>query len=268
MKTNLLYSLLVFVLIQSSCRVYRQDIMLQVKEETQKLKETEAERTYIIQHFDLLDVSVYTNNGERLVDPNAMLMRELAAGGSGGGGIGMQNMNLQNRPQYMVQENGEARLPMVGNIALAGLSLHQADSILAIAYSTYYKEPFVITRFLNKRVIVLGAAGGQVIPLENNQHVNLLEVLALAGGFEGTGKAHNIRLIRGNLDDPQVQIIDLSTIEGMRMASLQVQSGDIIYVEPIRRILPETIRDIGPVLGLVSSLITFTLFVITLGNNN
>lgn len=248
-----------------SCRVYRQDIMLQVQDNDYtglKGQALEAERTYIIKPYDLLEVDVYTNKGERIVDPDAMLMRELSGGGSGAQGRGGLN-----RPQYLVQEGGAARMPMVGNIALAGYSLNQADSILAQAYSKFYTEPYVLTRFVNNRIVVLGATGGKVIPLEN-QSITLLEVLALAGGINGTGKAHNIRLIRGDLDHPQVQVIDLSTIEGMRSASLQVQPGDIVYVEPIRRILPETIRDIGPVLGLASSLITFTLFIISLGNSN
>jgi polysaccharide biosynthesis/export protein len=263
LKTHSLLSLLLLLVIFGSCRAYRQDIMLQLEGSTfQNMQEqaTEAERTYIIQLYDHLEVDVYTNKGERLVDPDAALIREL-----GGAQAGLQNRNLQLRPQYLVQESGEVRLPMVGDVALAGYTLYQADSLLALAYADYYKEPFVITRFVNKRVIVLGATGGQVIPLEN-QNVNLLEVLALAGGLTTTGKAHNIRLIRGDLGNPQVQLIDLSTIDGLRRASLQVQSGDIIYVEPIRRVLPETIRDISPVLGLVTSLLTLTLLIVRLGN--
>lgn len=169
------------------------------------------------------------------------------------------------KPQYLVQPNGEVRLPMVGNTYLQGYTLYQADSLLARVYNEFYKESFVITRFVNKRVVVLGATGGQVIPLLN-ENMNVLEVLALAGDITGRGKAHNIRLVRGDLQDPQVQLIDLSTISGMQEASLNVQSGDIIYVEPVRRILPETIRDITPVMGLVANALTLLIVIINLNN--
>jgi polysaccharide export outer membrane protein len=219
----------------------------------------EAERTYTIQPNDLLEVDVYTNKGERIIDPDFELAREL-------GGANVQQQQRR-QLQYLVQPNGEVVLPMVGNVLLAGYSLKQADSVLAAAFSSFYKSPFVFTRYVNKRIIVLGSTGGQVIPLIN-QNMNLLEVIALAGGISRDGKAHNIRLIRGDLDNPHVQLIDLTTIEGMRQASLQVQSGDIVYIEPIRRLLPETIRDIAPVLGLISNVIGLTLVIISLSNNN
>lgn len=217
----------------------------------------EAERTYTIQPNDLLEMDVYTNKGERIIDPDFELARQQATG---------QLITQRRQPQYLVQENGEVKLPMVGYIPLAGYSLNQADSVLASAYSNYYKDAFVLTRYVNKRVVILGSTGGMIVPLAN-QNMNVLEVLALAGGISG-GKAHNIRLIRGDLDNPQVQLINLSTIEGMRQASLQVQSGDIIYVEPIRRLLPETIRDIGPVLGLVSNIIGLALVIVSLSGSN
>ena len=238
--------------------------MLQVDEgnfTTLRQQVVEAERTYTIQPNDQLEVEVYTNKGERIIDPDFELAKQL----QGGGGI---QQTQRRQPQYLVLPNGEVKLPMLGHVSLAGYSLNQADSVLSLSYGSYYKDPFIMTRFVNKRVVVLGAAGsgGLMVPLIN-QNMNLLEVLALAGGITGKGKAYNIRLIRGDLDNPQVHLIDLSTIEGMRQASLQVQSGDIIYVEPIRRLLPETIRDIGPVLGLISNVIGLALVIISLSNN-
>ncbi len=267
MKSLLLQLVLAALLVLSSCSAYKQDIMLQVEDDNYAALRQQivaAEKTYTIQPHDLLEVEVYTNKGERIIDPDFELMKELGAG---------QQQSQRILPQYLVLPNGEVKLPMVGNIVLAGKSLHQADSMLAVAYSNYYREPFVLTRYANKRVIVLGAigagsgGGGQVIPLLN-QNMNLLEVLALSGGITGRGKAHNIRLIRGDLNKPQVQFIDLSTIAGMQQASLQVQSGDIIYVEPIRRILPETIRDIAPVVGLISNVVTLIIVIISISGSN
>ena len=163
---------------------------------------------------------------------------------------------------------------MVGRIRLSGLSLLQADSVLAIRFNEYYKETFVSTRVANNRVVVLGASGGQVISLTND-NMNLLEVLALAGGVDGGGggggsglyrnggRADNIRIIRGDLKNPRVQQIDLSTLNGMRRANLQVEPNDIIYVEPIRRPLLDALTEAGPLLSLTSLVLTTTLFLIS-----
>lgn len=267
MKLSFLPVVLAALLMLGSCRAYKQDIMLQAAAgdyASLRQQVVAAEKTYTIQAHDLLEVEVYTNKGERIIDPDFELMKEMGGG---------QAQTQRVRPQYLVQAGGEVKLPMVGTVALAGNSLQQADSILALAFSSFYKEPFVLTRYANKRVIVLGAVGGsaggggQVIPLLN-QNMNLLEVLALSGGITGRGKAHNIRLIRGDLDQPQVQFIDLSTLEGMQQASLQVQSGDIIYIEPIRRILPETIRDIAPVVGLITNVVTLVIVIVSLSGSD
>jgi polysaccharide export outer membrane protein len=124
-------------------------------------------------------------------------------------------------------------------------------------------------------VFILGAPGGQVIPLTND-NMNLLEVLALAGGIDGAGggngsgggiyryggKANDIRIIRGDLKNPQVQQIDLTTLEGMRRANLQMEPNDVIYIDPVRRPFLEAITDAAPVIGLAQLALTLTFIII------
>lgn len=238
----------------ASCQTYRQNILFTTEgeylAEAAHLMVQEAESSYIIEPFDYIQLEVYTNRGERIIDPNYELINE---------SLGNQRQ-MRPAPHYLVEADSTVKLPVVGKVQLGGLTLLQADSLLELAYSEYYKEPYVITQYSNKRVIVLGAVGGHVIPL-NNENMSVIEVLALAGGLGNDAKGHNIRLIRGDLKDPIVQVIDLSTIEGMRQASLQVQSGDIIYVEPIRKIVSESVRDVAPVLSVITSLVTLLVLI-------
>ncbi|QDA60658.1 polysaccharide biosynthesis/export family protein [Hymenobacter jejuensis] len=224
------------------------------------------ERNYVIQPNDYLDVRVFTNKGERILDPNGELQFGAPAGlGTGTAKPSGQQGSASSGAQFLVQNDGIVKLPMVDYVKISGLTLLQADSLLQIKYSEFYRDVFVITRVSNNRIIVLGAvagASGQVIPLVND-NMNLLEVLALAGGIEGgavvgtggrIGRADNIRLIRGDLKNPQVQVINLTTFEGMRRANLQVEPNDIIYVEPIRRPFFEALSDVAPLFGIVSGL--------------
>jgi protein involved in polysaccharide export with SLBB domain len=181
-----------------------------------------------------------------------------------------------------VQADGTVDMPIVGRVQLSKLSLRQADSTLQVLYSTYYRDPFVQTRVTNNRVIILGASGGLVLPLTND-NMNLIEVLALAGGVDGGsggagvyrygGKTSNIRIIRGDLKNPQIEQIDLSTISGMRRANLQMEPNDIVYIEPVRRRFLEGLTDAGPVLSatgiLLGTLSTiFSLILISRNLNN
>lgn len=200
-----------------------------------------AERNYRIQINDQLDIRVYTNEGERIIDPDYVLQNEV------------NNSNIQREETaYFVGMDGKVKVPMVGEVYLEDLTLREAESFLEERFSTFYKEPYVIVKFKSKRVIVLGKSGGQVVPL-SYEDMNLLEVLALAGGLSEDSKAQNIRLIRGDLKDPEVQIIDLTTIEGMRKADLRIYSGDIIYIEPVVRGFSRGARDILPLVSILAS---------------
>ena len=248
-RTFLFISSLALVLAFSGCKVYRQNIMFQTEanclpEGLSQLSQ-QAERNYILQPFDRISVQVYTNKGERLIDPDFKLME----------GLNPNMLNNRQSTEYFLDENGLANIPMLGFVNLKGLRLDQADSLFQKEYQQFYTEPFVITRITSKRVVVLGATTSQVIPFQN-ENMNLIEALALAGGMPTHAKAQNIRLIRGPLDNPQVFVIDLSTIEGMISTQQPLQAGDIVYIEPVRRILPEAIRDIAPVVGLLTNVIT------------
>jgi len=232
-----------------SCKSYKENILFKVEdEEMDELAKVvvEIQENYTIGPDDHLQIEVFTNKGEGLIDPNNAL--------SNG-----QNVNAETpTPFYMVKADGTVNLPIIGNAKLGGMTIPEVNRHLQEKYSIYYKDPFVQTRYLNKRVIVLGATEGKVIPLDN-EGMNLLEVLALAGGVNNDAKGSNIRLIRGDLSNPQVQVIDLSTIEGMTRANLKIQPNDIIYVEPVRRPLTESLKDVVPILSILTSVLVLVI---------
>jgi len=239
-----------------SCQVYRQNIILQtesdIKSESFKEEISKIEGAYKIQPGDKVNIEVYTNKGERVIDPNMELNAITGAGGAGGG-------RFMPDKEFEVLPNGNAILPLLGETKVEGYSIAGLQEKLKEEYSEYYIQPYVRVRPLNRRVVVLGALGGQVIPLENEK-MTVLEVLALSGGLNRDSKGRNIRLIRGPLDDPSVQVINLATIDGMQKANLNVLPNDIIYIEPIRRIFTESVRDIAPVIGIITNVVT--LFIV------
>jgi polysaccharide export outer membrane protein len=280
-----------FAFLASSCAnsiYYRQNILFRTTGgtgiDTTKLRAVvnRAERNYIIQPNDYLQIRVFTNNGERILDPNGELQFGAPAGLGAAGSrsstrTGSSGGAVSSGSEFLVQVDGYVRLPMVDRVKVSGFTLLEADSLLQVRYNEFYKESFVDTRVTNNRVIVLGTPGGRVVSLEND-NVNLLEVLAIAGGVDGGagssarsgGKANNIRLIRGDLKNPQVQVIDLTTIEGMQRANLQVEPNDVIYIEPIRRPFFEALNDISPVLSLIGTLtgLATTIIYLTVVRNN
>ena len=207
-----------------------------------------VEKNYTIQKNDYLEAEVFTNKGEKIIDP------EFQAGT----GQGTQNTSLS-KPTYFIDGNGVSKFPMIGEIKLEGLTIRQAEEVLQQAYSKFYEDAYVVLKYTNKRVIVLGAPGGQVIPLAS-ENMRLVEILALAKGINNDAKSQNIRILRGD----QVYVADLSTFEGYVKNNIPIQPGDVVYVEPIRRPLTEGLRDYGPILSIVTTLTTLMVVIIGL----
>jgi len=248
LKFRLLFFCLIVILL-TSCGAYKQNIMFRVPKDYTLEKQAESvEKNYIVQKNDYLKLQVYTNNGELIIDPNMEMMRDMPNAQS----------TTTSRPSvdYLVDVNGVTKFPMIGEIKLEGLTIRQAEEILQKEYSKYYQQPYVVLKYGNKRAIVLGAPGGQVIPLLN-ENVKLVEILAMAKGLDITAKAQNIRVLR----DRQVFVADLTTIDGYLKNNMIIQPGDIIYVEPVRRPVLESLRDYGP---LISIFTTITALVVVL----
>jgi polysaccharide export outer membrane protein len=240
---------LVFIIL-CSCKSYKQDILFQYDErftaEDLAIATEVVESNYVLKPNDILLLDVFTNKGERLIDPNF----ELTQGGN------PQAQLQRDRFNYIIQIDGTVQIPIVGKFNVEGMTLNDAELQVAKAFGNIYKDPFVKLRVNNRRVFVLGAPGGQVIPL-STENVSIVEILALAGGVDLGAKAQNIKLIRGDL----VFEVDLSTVSGLKESSLIVESGDVIYIEPIRRVWRQTLTDVSPILSLSSSILALILVI-------
>jgi polysaccharide export outer membrane protein len=251
------HTLLIFTFFVS-CKAYKQDVLFQLPEDTSKISTSvyDAESNYRIRPNDWLEVFLFYKDGELLINPNAEVMGERTGN--------QLNQNRQ-RFKYLVQMDGTLKLPMVGTHSIAGLTIDEAERMLEGEYDKIYKGSFLKISFLNKRVTVLGTVN-RVIPIEN-ENTSLLEVLALAGGIQFGSKAQNIRVLRGDLSNPEIFLIDLTTTEAMRDSMLTIVPGDVIYIEPWRRPWLQTLRDISPVIGVTSSVTTLVFLLVNSLNN-
>jgi polysaccharide biosynthesis/export protein len=240
------------LLLLSSCNVYKQHIMLNttLPNQAQVKEVTDA---YLLKPFDVVEIKVYAHNGELIVDPDFSLRKDLGMGG------GLEIA----QPLYTVDAQGFLTLPMIDSVKVSELNCIEAEALLNTHYDKYYQNAFVKIKVANRRVVVLSTPLSTVVPL-NNENMHLLEVLALSGVLNQDFKASKIRLVRGDLQNPEVQVIDLSTIEGMSKANLQVLPNDIIYVEPVTYPVRNALRDIAPALSLVTTLISLVVLVATL----
>lgn len=199
-------------------------------------------QAYVLTNFDKISIKVFTKNGERIIDPDDLLMRQ-------GVTNPQQAQSLIKNQDFELDQFGVAKLPMLNEVKLAGLTLRETELLLQKEFARYYENAFVTVECTSQRVIVLGSTGGQVVPLAFN-NMSVLEILALSKAFTIDSKAQNVRLLRGN----DVFVLDFSTVESYSKSNMAVLPGDIVYVEPVRRPFVEGLRDYGQLLSITTSL--------------
>lgn len=208
-----------------------------------KIADSLSKQDYKIEANDIVNVRIFSNDGFKIVD--------LASS---------TQLNRFIELDYVVNRDGTCKLPLIGRVKIAGLSVREATEYLEQVYADYYVKPFVNMNVINKRVIVFPGNGGvaKVLNLTNN-NTTVIEALALTGGISEDGKAYKVKLIRNQDNEkPKVYLMDLSKIEGIAFGNTVVLAHDIIYVEPRYRFARTLVAEITPIVSLIST--TFLLY--------
>ena len=204
-----------------------------------------SSREYKIGLNDMLDIQIVPNKGATLIEGANI---ETSSGGINAGTVS-QNKIVSS----VIEFDGTAKLPMLGRIQMKDLSIRDAELMLEERLKQFYVDPYVTIKITNKRVVLFpGESGNARVVNLLNQNTTLLEALALSGGVSPNGKANRIKLIRGDLKNPQIYLIDLSTIDGMKKADMTLQGNDIIYVEPRNDYTLNFVNRISPYLILLN----------------
>lgn len=197
---------------------------------------------YRISIDDKINFKIYTNNGSKLIESMS--------------GIDNTVSDKVDRGEYVVRSNGKVELPVVGLVNAENATVEQFEDTLVKLFSSQYKDPFVQVKVTNQRVIIFPGGGGdaKVIPLAN-ANTTLMEVIASAGGIAERGKANTVKIIRKENGERKIYQLDLSTVQGLKYVDMIVQANDYIYVEPNDDLAKEVIKDIAPIVAILSNLV-------------
>lgn len=208
------------------------------------------EQDYKISIDDKLTFKLYANDGEILLLPNA--------------GVESPTGSAQ-VIEYLVKRDGTVELPKIGNIEVEGLTVVACEDLLEGYYAKEYQDPFVQVKITNQRVVVFPGNGSdaKVILLENN-NTTLMEAIAQAGGITERGKANTVKLMRRENGQRKVYVLDLSTIDGLKYVDMIVQANDYIYIEPNPQVAREVVKEVAPIISIISSAVVILTVVNTL----
>jgi len=164
-----------------------------------------------------------------------------------------------------IRPDGMISLPLIGEVAAAGLTPEQLRRQLAQLFASYLRNPqvaVIVREFHKVRVSVVGEVSKPGV-YELAQGATVLDALATAGGLAPDAGLGEARLIRGQ--DPAV-IIDLERLllRGELALNLPLAPGDALVIpeDPTGRVyvLGEVARPgIFPLRGSLTALQALTL---------
>ena len=137
--------------------------------------------------------------------------------------------------QYVVDNQGNIPMPVIGDINLLGLSKEQAEKKIHDAFRPYFstEDIMVTVNMCNFVVSVAGEVNNPNVFTIYNSKVNIFEALAMAGDIMITGKRDNVMLIRTESDGTKsVHTLDLTDANIINSPYYNLQQRDLLYVEP------------------------------------
>ena len=135
---------------------------------------------------------------------------------------------------YIVDDNGDIEFPVIGKLRIGGMNKSQIQELICNEiYPKYITEkPGVDVRFKNFKVSVIGEVRSPGVYTATNEHLNILEAIALAGDLNITGRRDAVKVIRQEGDVAKTYYIDLRSKNLFNSPVYNLQQNDIVYVEP------------------------------------
>jgi Periplasmic protein involved in polysaccharide export len=181
----------------------------------------------VIQVDDILHVTIQTVDGGSTVALN-----RLSGGNESGNPAPVANGGTPNG--YLVDENGQITLPMLGSFHVAGLTTSKARQQIHQAATKYFNDPTVQVRFANFKITVIGEVAKPATYTVPNEKITLLDAIGMAGDLTIYGKRQTVMLIRDTGGKKEFTRFDLTDYNTFESEYFYLKQNDVIYVEPTR----------------------------------
>lgn len=215
-----------------------------------------AINTYLLREGDLLDVKISTMTPAEF-NPFIDADRTIVPGS------GYQQSGQFVSPQgYYVSSEGSLELPLLGKIHVMGLTMEQAEQIIADSVRKYLDGPVVRLKLLNFRVTVLGEVNNESTVLATENRFSLLQALASAGGASEFGDLSRVKIVRTNDGETMVFYANLLTEDFLASPFYYLEPNDVIIVPPLGQ--RPYLKYVSPNLSIFATAISLLVAVFTL----
>ena len=153
-------------------------------------------------------------------------------------GIGVEVFGEEDlKTTARLNSEGNASLPLLGTVHLAGLTLTQATARVSELYGRDYlvspKVNVTLLGYARRRFTVLGQVnhpGSFEMPETSPGGIDLMEAIAMAGGYTRIAAPERTSVRRHSASGDQIMRVNAKRVERGQSANFRIQDGDSITV--------------------------------------
>ena len=208
---------------------------------------------YILQKGDRLYIRVYT------IDEKTNTLLNGGMSGQYMNQIGSQQNSGSDLYTYLVDDKGEIHFPLVGDIAVRGLTVREVKRELEKALQPITHTSSVEIRVVQRYFSVIGAnrSGRFSIPKEK---VTIFEALAMAGDISNYGDRSKVRIVRESENGTEVKSFDIRSAEIINSEYYYVEQNVVIYIKTLNDQF-FSMTSFPSVLSTIATTLSFGIFV-------
>jgi polysaccharide export outer membrane protein len=133
-----------------------------------------------------------------------------------------------------IQEDGRIMMPMIGEVAIGGLSVQEATRVIRKRLETRVVNPQVtltVVEHARRMFTILGQVQRPgTFRFPDNQSLNLIQAVGIAGGYTGIGDPTKVTLKRVVDGKPTTFKLNAKRMAEDATTPVELQSDDIISV--------------------------------------
>ncbi|RYY57814.1 MAG: polysaccharide export protein [Chitinophagaceae bacterium] len=184
----------------------------------------------LIQRNDLLSIQVYSLATKAEVDA---LYNLPCAGSPVAGAAGQQG--AVGPCGFLVDAAGNIEYPRIGLLHVQGLNKQQLSDLIKRKINekdTVLREPSVIVRFQNLKVLVMGEVKSPGVQSFPGERITILEAIGLAGDVTDFGIKEKVKVIREVNGKRQIATVNLSSTDLFTSPFYNLMQNDVVVVDP------------------------------------
>lgn len=188
-----------------------------------------------IRKGDVLHVTFYSDN------PDATAIYNQVAGSNAGSPVSSMQEKASSSSAMGGQSIVGYKVDLNGNIRMHGLGLVHAEGLTCSALERHLTEritslgvlsnPYCIVKYAGIQITVLGEVRAPGVHVTQQENINIMDALAMAGDIVNTGRKDELILIREDDGRRTYSRVDLTSQDIFRSPHLQLRQNDILVVQ-------------------------------------